>query len=79
MKQLHIDLILVTGCHLVSCVKCPIDNEVIYRRHPHLLAKDVKLGFFTPFPPGMETIGRRMEVHNTPLRNPSSCFLVFDC
>ena len=51
---------------LVGCVSRPIDNEVIYRRHPHLLsiAKDVKLGFNT-VPTGNRTQGRRMAVHYT--------------
>ena len=34
---------------LVGCVLRPIDSEVIWRRHPHLLslAKDIMLGFYT--------------------------------
>ena len=49
---------------LVGCVLCPIDSEVIKRRHPHLLslAKDVKLSFYT-VPTGNRAPGRRVAVH----------------
>ena len=49
-----------------GCVLCPIDSEVIYRRHPYVLflAKDVKLGFYT-IPTANGATGRRMQVHYT--------------
>ena len=51
---------------LVGCVLRPIDSEVIYRWHPHLLslAKDVKLGF-TPVPTENRNPERPLAVHYT--------------
>ena len=50
---------------LFVCVLRPINSEVIYRRHPHLLSlpKDVKLDFYIVFI-GYRTPGR-VAVHYT--------------
>ena len=57
---------------MVGCVLRPIDSEVIYRRHPHLLsfAKDVKLRL-TPSPSGFEPQAVVWQSITLPLRHAS--------
>ena len=51
---------------LVGCVLSPIDSEVIYRRHPHLLslADVMKLGKYT-VPMGNRTPGHNVTAQYT--------------
>ena len=63
--MIHLETLAMIGWS-VGCLLRPIDSEVIWRRHPHLLslAKDVKFGFYT-VPTGNRTLGRCLVVHHT--------------